>query len=158
LCSRKYQNSGNVSYFKHGIVFAFRISDSVADDCKRIQGRNVPRTVLIADDNRLIRDALCNIFEVEHDYELCAQATNGEEAVALAIEHKPDLIILDFAMPVMNGLEAARKLKQIVPKARIILFTVHAGLFKSRKDLPVELVVEKGAPNLMQHVREMIPV
>jgi YesN/AraC family two-component response regulator len=118
----------------------------------------VPRTVLIADDNRLIRDALCKIFEVEHDYELCAQATNGEEAVALAIEHKPDLIILDFAMPVMNGLEAACKLKQIVPKARIILFTVHAGLFKSRKDLPVELVVEKGAPNLMQHVRELIPV
>jgi DNA-binding NarL/FixJ family response regulator len=101
---------------------------------------------------------LCKIFEVEHDYELCAQATNGEEAVALAIEHKPDLIILDFAMPVMNGLEAARKLKQIVPKARIILFTVHAGLFKSRlEDLPVELVVEKGDPNLMQHVREMIP-
>jgi len=52
-----------------------------------VQERNVPRTVLIADDNRLIRDALCKIFEVEHDYELCAQATNGEEAVALAIEH-----------------------------------------------------------------------
>ena len=123
-----------------------------------VQERNVPRTVLIADDNRLIRDALCKIFQVEHDYELCAQATNGEEAVALAIEHKPDLVILDFAMPVMNGLEAARKLKQIVPKARIILFTVHAGLFNSRlEDLPVELVVEKGDPNLMQHVRSMIP-
>jgi len=73
-------------------------------------------------------------------------------------EHKPDLVILDFAMPVMNGLEAARKLKQIMPDVRIIFFTVHAGLFKSRiKDLPVELVVEKGDPNLMQHVREMIP-
>ena len=118
----------------------------------------MPRTVLIADDNRLIRDALCRILEVEEGYELCAQATNGEEAVALAIEHKPDLIILDFAMPVMDGLEAASKLKEIVPNARIILFTVHAGLFKSRlKDLPVELVVEKGAPNLMKHVRELVP-
>jgi YesN/AraC family two-component response regulator len=46
---------------------------------------------------------LCRIFEAEEDYELCAEATNGQEAIELALKHRPELIILDFSMPVMNG-------------------------------------------------------
>jgi chemotaxis response regulator CheB len=66
------------------------------------------RTVLVADDNAVIRKMICQMFEREDDYDLCAEATNGQEAIALAIRHQPDLIILDLSMPIMNGLDAAR--------------------------------------------------
>ena len=60
------------------------------------------------------------------DYDICAEAENGQQAIDLALKHRPDLIILDFAMPVLNGLEAARQLKKIMPGVPIILFTQHA--------------------------------
>ena len=63
--------------------------------------------ILAADDSAVAREALCKVFEVEKDYELRAEAVNGEEAIALAKEYKPDLIILDMVMPVVNGIEAA---------------------------------------------------
>jgi YesN/AraC family two-component response regulator len=75
----------------------------------------MPKTILVADDNAMIRKLLCKIFETEEDYDLCAEAVNGEEAIALADQHRPDLIILDFAMPVMNGIDAAREVKRIMP-------------------------------------------
>jgi len=73
------------------------------------------KTILVADDNPLVRKLLCKIFEAEEDYDICAEAANGQEAIELAVQHKPHLIILDFSMPVMNGLDAARELKRIMP-------------------------------------------
>jgi CheY-like chemotaxis protein len=81
----------------------------------------MPKTILVADDNALIRTSLCMMFEIEQDYDLCAEAANGQEAVALAIQHKPDLIVLDFQMPLMNGIEAAYELKRIMPDVPIRL-------------------------------------
>src|SRR5271169_4421868 len=63
-------------------------------------GRAMPKRVLVADDSAMIRKCLCRIFEIEEDYDICAEAVNGEEAIALAKQHKPDLIVLDFQMPV----------------------------------------------------------
>jgi len=60
------------------------------------------------------------MFEVEEDYDICAEGVNGEEAIALAKKHRPDLIILDLSMPIMNGLDAARELKRILPQIPII--------------------------------------
>jgi CheY-like chemotaxis protein len=84
------------------------------------------KRVLVADDNPLIRKMLCQLFEREDDYDICAEAENGEQAIELALKLRPDLVILDFAMPVLNGLEAARQLKKIMPNVPIILFTQHA--------------------------------
>ena len=53
------------------------------------------RTILVADDNPLIRRMLCELFEKEEDYDICAEATNGQEAIDLALRHRPELIILD---------------------------------------------------------------
>ena len=118
----------------------------------------MPKTVLVADDNRIVRHALRQIFEGDTDYDLCAEAENGEEAITLANMHRPDLIILDFSMPVMNGLDAARKLKVAMPDTPIILFTVHENHFTSVvKDLPVDMVVSKGDVNLMSYVRRLAP-
>lgn len=120
----------------------------------------MPKTILVADDNPAIRKALCEMFEKEEDYDICAEAVNGEEAITLAMKHKPDLIILDLSMPIMNGLDAARELKRIMPEIPIILFTVHAEKVRNTSiDLPVDRVVEKtGGPKLINHVRSLIPV
>ena len=119
----------------------------------------LPRTVLVADDNPAIRKALCRVFEVEEDYEICAEAKDGEEAIALAKKHRPDLIILDLEMPVMNGIDAAAELKKLMPGIPIILFTAHAeSLAKRIQKLPIDRVVSKTDVRLMVHVRELIPV
>jgi DNA-binding NarL/FixJ family response regulator len=121
----------------------------------------MPKRILVADDSAMIRKCLCRIFEIEEDYDICAEAVNGEEAIALARQHKPHLIVLDFQMPVMNGIEAAYELKRIMPDVPIILFTLHAGTIKYSmgQDSPIDLVVEKSdAVHIVDHVRSLIPV
>jgi DNA-binding NarL/FixJ family response regulator len=81
------------------------------------------KTVLIVDDNAYIRQALCEQFKRESDFEVCGEAENGKEAIAKARELHPDLIVLDLSMPVMNGLDAARELKRLMPDVPIIMFT-----------------------------------
>ncbi len=119
------------------------------------------KTILIADDNPVIRRILCRIFEAEEDYDLCAEAKNGQEALELARQHEPDLIILDLSMPVMNGIDAARELKRIMPRVPIILFTLYADTVAHhhllRKNASVDLVVSKSdAINIMSHVRSLV--
>ncbi|HEY0703094.1 MAG TPA: response regulator [Candidatus Acidoferrales bacterium] len=121
----------------------------------------MPRTVLVADDNPVIRKMLCKMFEQEEDYDLCAEAQNGQEAIDLAVQHKPDLIVLDLSMPVMDGLEAARQLKRMMPNVPIILFTQHAGpgMGVMLSTAAVDLIVPKTeATKLMGHIRSLIPV
>jgi CheY-like chemotaxis protein len=119
----------------------------------------MPKTVLVADDSEMIRKLLCKLFEAEENYDLCAEAKNGEEAISLAVIHKPDLIILDVSMPVMDGLQAARKLKQIMPHVPIMLFTQHVEAVALSPDLRVERVVAKTElMSIMGHVRELAPI
>ena len=83
------------------------------------------KTVLIADDSqmvrRIVKDSLSRWAGID-DFQ---EAADGEEAIERVMEHKPDLIILDLAMPKMNGLEAARILKSVVPEVPLVLFTMH---------------------------------
>ena len=119
-----------------------------------------PKTILVADDNPMVRKAVCKTFETELDYELCAEATNGEEAIQRAKQCRPDLIILDLVMPIMNGIDAARELKRLMPQVPIILFTLYGdkvGNFLGL-DSPIDLVLAKSnGANLMNHVRSLIP-
>ncbi len=116
------------------------------------------KAVLIADDNPIMRKMLCEMFEREDDYDLCAEAANGREAINLAIQHRPHLIVLDYSMPVLNGLEAAGQLKKIMPTVPIILFTQHADLFNTSfgTGLPVDRIVSKDEANLLiGHIRTL---
>lgn len=87
------------------------------------------KRVLIADDNAFVRTALYELFEREPDFTVCGLAENGREAIEEARRLCPDLIVLDFAMPLMNGLEAARVLKQIMPAAILILYSAACDEF-----------------------------
>lgn len=101
------------------------------------------KTVLIADDNAFVRTALYELFEREPDFTVCGLAENGREAIEEARRLCPDLIILDFAMPLMNGLEAARVLKQIMPTAILILYSAACDEF------PEQLAVSAGISGLI---------
>jgi DNA-binding NarL/FixJ family response regulator len=83
----------------------------------------VPR-VLIADDQEIVLNRLRKLLESESRYEVCGATLNGVEAVMKAQELHPDLIILDLAMPVMNGLEAARRIGKMQLNIPIVLFTM----------------------------------
>ena len=85
------------------------------------------KRVPLVDDNALVRSMVRQLFESEPDFEISGEAENGRDAAAMAETLKPDLIILDLAMPVMTGIEAAPLLRKVVPDARLILFTVSEG-------------------------------
>jgi DNA-binding NarL/FixJ family response regulator len=118
----------------------------------------VPKTVLIADDNPMIRKMLGQMFETEEHYDLCAEASDGQEAIALAIQHKPDIIVLDFSMPIMSGLQAARKLKELMPHVPIILFTQHDETISKSIFANIDLVVSKAnGAQLLDSIRSLVP-
>ena len=85
----------------------------------------MPTKVLIADDNSTIRDLIKHTLSVRPDLEICGEAIDGLETVEKARVLQPDLILLDFSMPKMNGTEASSIIKKRFPNIAIILFTMH---------------------------------
>jgi response regulator NasT len=84
--------------------------------------QSAPVRILVAEDEALIRMDLVEMLQ-EAGYDVVAQATNGEEAIALAIEHQPDLAILDVKMPVLDGISAAEKIISIAPVLMLTAFS-----------------------------------
>ena len=92
--------------------------------------------VLIADDHALFRRAIHTVLDDEDDIDVVAEAGDGDEAVALAIEHAPDVILLDVNMPKLGGIDAARAVKEQLPAAQVVMFTVsdeESDLFEAIK-------------------------
>ena len=83
------------------------------------------RRVLIVDDNTIIRRSIRYCIEQNTDWEVCGEAENGRLAVEQVQQLQPDLVILDWQMPVMNGLEAAREIHRIAPSTTMLMLTLH---------------------------------
>jgi DNA-binding NarL/FixJ family response regulator len=81
--------------------------------------------VLIADDHEMLRRGVRTLLEDEPDWEICGEAVDGQDAVAKANSLRPDLVILDINMPVLNGLAAVRLILRNRPQTKILVFTVH---------------------------------
>lgn len=79
--------------------------------------------ILIADDHAVVRLGLAALFSTQKDMEVVAKAKNGEEAVELAVKTRPDVIIMDFVMPRMDGAEAMTKIQELVPSAKVVMLT-----------------------------------
>jgi DNA-binding NarL/FixJ family response regulator len=89
--------------------------------------RGHPTRVLIVDDSHRIRRGLCGLFELVDDIEVVAEAVNGAHAVALATELVPDVVLMDLAMPVMDGIEATRLIHASRPDIRVLILTALVG-------------------------------
>ena len=81
--------------------------------------------ILVADDQEVVRKRICMILSAYVEYEVCAEASNGWEAVEMARKLKPDLIVLDISMPLLNGLDAARSIREFAPNTPILVLSVH---------------------------------
>ena len=116
----------------------------------------MPYRVFIVDDNLRVRTGI-RLLETS-DFEICGGNFDGLDAVERAPEVNPDLIILDVAMPRMNGLDAARKLRDIHPHVPILLNTLDAAVIRAEASLPegVTAVVDKRE-NLLHRVFQLLP-
>jgi DNA-binding NarL/FixJ family response regulator len=79
--------------------------------------------ILLVDDQSLFREALRTLLSLQPDFEIVAEAENGERALALARVHKPDVALMDLRMPVMDGVEATRRMAQAAPATRVVVLT-----------------------------------
>ena len=89
-------------------------------------GGYVPR-VLVVDDHAAVRRGVQSLLQASPEWEFCGEAENGQEAIHLAGELKPEIIIMDVSMPVLNGLEATRIIHNTMPSTKILLLTLHSS-------------------------------
>jgi len=91
-----------------------------------IEKRAMTKTILIVDDHEIVRQAIRTILaNVRPEWVICRESKNGHEAIEAAKELNPDLVIMDISMPVMSGLEAARRITKMKLGCRILIFTIH---------------------------------
>lgn len=81
--------------------------------------------ILLADDHEIVREGLRRLLEAQPGWEICGEASTGREAVDLAKRLKPDVAVLDFSMPGLNGTEAARQILKELPRTEVLILTMH---------------------------------
>jgi DNA-binding NarL/FixJ family response regulator len=102
-----------------------------------------PIRTLLADDHTIVREGLRALLAVDAGIDVVAEAINGREAVELARLHKPEVVVMDIAMPILNGIEAARQIRASCPGARIIILSAHSD------DAYIERAIEVGAAGFL---------
>lgn len=95
--------------------------------------------ILIADDHEIVRRGLSSLLSSKPGWSVCAEAATGREAVALAAEHRPNIVVIDISMPELNGLEATRKIRKILPRTEVLVLSLHYS------DQLVREVLDSGA-------------
>ena len=117
--------------------------------------------ILIADDRQLMRSALKTAFPLRPKWEICGEATDGREAVTKVSELQPDLILMDFKMPLADGLQAAREISATAPSIPIVMYTLYRNdeLDAAAKQVGVRAVVSKqdGLINLLEAIDAELP-
>jgi DNA-binding NarL/FixJ family response regulator len=115
--------------------------------------------VLVVDDAANLRELLTLLLDTEDDFDVIGTASDGQQAIAVAEALLPDIVLLDLAMPVMDGMQALPLLRQIVPNARIVVFSgfERSGLVDEALEVGADAYLEKGASvmQLVQLLREL---
>lgn len=100
-------------------------------------------TVLLAEDHRLVREGFKSLLEHEPDIEVIGEAADGRQAAQLARKLRPDVVVMDIAMPVLNGMEATRQIRKDFPDMRVLFLSAHSD------DAYVEQVTVLGATGFL---------
>ncbi len=98
-----------------------------------------PITVLLAEDHQIVREGLLALLKTETDIEVIGEAENGRLAMELTGKLRPDVVVMDIAMPLLNGMEATRQILQSLPKTKVLILSAH------NDDAYVEMVMALGA-------------
>jgi DNA-binding NarL/FixJ family response regulator len=118
------------------------------------------RRILIADDNELVRKSLKEMLSEGSKWLVCGEASDGDEAIGMVSELKPDLVILDFKMPRVDGLRAAAQILKLMPAVPIVLYTLHksAQIEQAARAAGIHRVVSKyeSADHLVESVEELL--
>ena len=115
--------------------------------------------ILVADDHASVRRYICGVLEAEQGWSVCGEASNGREAVQMAAELKPDVVVLDLSMPVLNGLDAARQIRKELPRIAVVILTLHEGEELTRAVLETgagACVVKTDLQRLVIELRTML--
>ena len=116
--------------------------------------------ILLADDHRIVREGLRSLLELEKDMHILCEAENGREAVSMAKEYQPDILLIDIAMPYLNGLESARQILQSNPSSRILMLSAHSDIayFERAIDLGVAgfLIKQTSASIVAKAIRAIV--
>jgi DNA-binding NarL/FixJ family response regulator len=117
--------------------------------------------ILIADDRQLMRTALKTVFAMRPKWEVCGEATDGREVVTKVAELQPDLVLMDFKMPLADGLQAAREISASAPSIPIVIYTLYRDdeLDAAAKQAGVQSVVSKqdGVLHLLEAIDAELP-
>jgi DNA-binding NarL/FixJ family response regulator len=102
--------------------------------------------ILIVDDSAIIRHSIRACIEHNTDWEVCGEAENGKVAIEKVRQLDPDVVTLDWQMPVMNGLDAAREITRIAPRATMLMITLHDSgqLMREAHDAGIKEVLSKS--------------
>ena len=95
--------------------------------------------ILIADDHDVVRDGLRRLLEAHPNCEVVAEAPDGKEAILKAVETKPDIAVVDYSLPLINGIEVTRQIRARLPKTEVLIFTMHDS------DSLIEKLLRAGA-------------
>ena len=111
------------------------------------QGKTMAQSirVLIADDSTRAREGLCALLTTWHVVEIVGEAANGQEALDLIAERRPDIVLMDLQMPVMDGLQATRLIKANWPEVTVIMLTMHASQQTAARAAGADDFVIKGS-------------
>lgn len=110
--------------------------------------------ILIVDDHDVVRQGVCSIIsKARPEWVICGEASDGEQAVKAAVNLKPDVVVLDVTMPVMNGLEAASRIVKSVGTCRVLILTMHES---ERLCADVQIVGARGYVQKSQAGRDLV--
>jgi two-component system response regulator NreC len=106
--------------------------------------------VLLADDHTIVRKGLRSLLEAEAGIEVVEEAQDGREAVAKVEQLLPDVVVMDISMPLLNGLEATRQIRELFPEVQVVILTVHTNeeyIYQILRAGASGYVVKRAAPN-----------
>ncbi len=118
-----------------------------------------PITVLLAEDHLVVREGLRSLLQAEGDIQVVGEASNGRQAAELAHKLRPEVIVMDIAMPLLNGLEATRQIRKGMPTAKILILSAHSDVAYVEQFLALGavgyLLKQSSAHVLCEAVREI---
>ena len=114
----------------------------------------MPVRILVVDDHEVVRQGIRTILSARPDWEICGEGVNGQEAIKLAAELRPDAIIMDITMPVMSGIEATMEIVKTCPESKILIFTMHESPSLA---LPIRRAGAKGVLTKSKATSELTP-